>query len=302
MQQAITETKCPNLELLARGKVRDIYAIPNDPAHLLFVATDRLSAFDVVLANGVAGKGKILTQLSQFWFNLPELCDIIDNHCVSCEWRDMPAACQEYRDQLEGRVMLVKKLKILPVEAIVRGYLSGSAWVEYKRSVTVCGMAMPAGLHESQKIPNGPLYTPSTKAEIGGHDENIHPDKVADIIQNAKLAQEMAEKAVRLYTTAAEYALKRGIIIADTKFEFGVDDENNLVLCDEVLTPDSSRFWPADQYQVGKSQPSFDKQIVRDYLTSINFNKTDSVELPEDVVSKAVAKYQQVFELLTATK
>ncbi|KAJ3302407.1 Bifunctional purine biosynthetic protein ade1 [Kappamyces sp. JEL0829] len=278
----VLESLCPDLKLLARGKVRDVYEV--DDRSLLFVASDRISAFDVVMKSGIEGKGKILTQISAFWFGLLA----VENHVITTKLEEMPAVVQQYKAQLEGRAMLVKKLKILPVEAIVRGYITGSAMVEYKKKGTVCDIPLPAGLVESQILPR-PLFTPSTKAEMGDHDENIHPDKLAAII-----GADMAKKA-------RDYAAAKGIIIADTKFEFGVDDQGNLILADEVLTPDSSRFWPADQYVVGQSQPSFDKQYLRDYLLSIHFDKKTGVDLPADVVSNTVKKYSEVCKILTGT-
>jgi phosphoribosylaminoimidazole-succinocarboxamide synthase len=275
---AIVTTHCPALKLIARGKVRDVYEACDQ--HLLFVATDRISAFDVVMANGIPGKGKVLTQLSLFWFDL--LKDICPHHLVTANIDQMPPVVQQYRDQLEGRAMLVRKLKILPVEAIVRGYLTGSGLKEYKKTQTVCNIPLPAGLGEASKLAN-PLYTPSTKAEIGAHDENIHPDQAA-----------------KLYSAARDYAATRGIIIADTKFEFGTDASGKVILADEVLTPDSSRFWPAKEYQPGVAQNSFDKQYLRDYLESVKFDKNGKgIELPKDVVDRTLAKYVEAFRLLT---
>ncbi|KAI8822150.1 uncharacterized protein EV422DRAFT_418985 [Fimicolochytrium jonesii] len=290
---AITTTDCPDLKLLARGKVRDLYDV--DENTLLFVATDRISAFDVVMKNGITCKGKILTQISEFWFDY--LKDVVPHHLVTCDVDKMPAAVQKYRSQIDGRAMLVKKLKILPVEAIVRGYISGSAWVEYKKKGTMCDIPLPEGLRESEEFPEA-VFTPSTKAELGEHDENIHPDKLPGMI-GEKLAKELAETAIKLYTKARNYARERGIIIADTKFEFGVDTDGTLVLADEVLTPDSSRFWPADKYTVGQGQPSYDKQYLRDYLTSINFDKATGVELPATVVDNTISKYVEAFTILT---
>ncbi|KAI8907255.1 hypothetical protein EDD86DRAFT_209142 [Gorgonomyces haynaldii] len=289
---AVRETHCPDLKLIARGKVRDIYDI--DEKSLLFVATDRISAYDVIMKSAIANKGKILTQLSSFWFEL--LKDVIPNHVITTNIDEMPEQVQKYRSQLEGRSMLVKKLKILPVEAIVRGYITGSAMSEYKKKGTVCDLEMPKGLVESQKL-EAPLFTPSTKAEIGDHDENIHPSKMPALV-GEKLAKELTEASLKIYVTARDYAASKGIIIADTKFEFGVDENGQLVLADEVLTPDSSRFWPQDKYVQGQTQPSFDKQYLRDYLTSINFDKKTGVELPEDVVANTMVKYTQVYQIL----
>ncbi|KAG4091783.1 SAICAR synthetase [Neocallimastix lanati (nom. inval.)] len=293
MSQAILECNCPDLKLISRGKVRELYDI--DEESLLFVATDRLSAYDVIMKNGIPGKGKILTQMSVFWFNL--LKDVMKTHLITANIDEMPACVQKYRDQLEGRSMLVKKLSILPIEAIVRGYITGSGWAEYKRKGTVCDIPLPKELKESQKLPE-PLFTPSTKAEYGEHDENIHPSKVAGII-GEKYAKQMEEAALKVYKAALSHAEKKGIIIADTKFEFGTNKDGEIVLADEVLTPDSSRFWPADSYEVGKGQNSYDKQYVRDYLTSINFDKKTPIELPQDIIDKTVKKYVEAYTRLT---
>ncbi|MBA3708645.1 MAG: phosphoribosylaminoimidazolesuccinocarboxamide synthase [Planctomycetes bacterium] len=291
---ALVTSHCPDLKLLARGKVRDVYQV--DDQHLLFVASDRISAFDVVMTNGIPGKGKILTQLSLFWFNL--LQDVCPNHLVTADLAKMPAAVQRHRDQLVGRSMLVRRLTILPVESIVRGYLTGSGLKEYKAKGTVCSIPLPAGLVESSRLPE-PLFTPSTKAEMGKHDENIHPDQAARIIGQA-YADQVHNISVKLYTKARDYAATRGIIIADTKFEFGTDKAGKVILADEVLTPDSSRFWPAATYASGKVQDSFDKQYVRDYLESVKFDKNGKgIELPEDVIQRTRAKYVEAFRLLT---
>ncbi|KAJ3223704.1 Bifunctional purine biosynthetic protein ade1 [Clydaea vesicula] len=285
----------PDLKLLGRGKVRDVYEV--DEELLLFVASDRLSAFDVVMKNGIKNKGKILTQLSEFWFKTV-LKDEIKNHLVTSNVNEFPEKLKKYSNLLEGRSMLVRKLKILPVEAIVRGYITGSGWSEYQKSGTICQIKLPEGLKECQKLEK-PLFTPSTKAEIGDHDENIHPDKLVELI-GEKYAKEIEEAALKIYIKARDYALTKGIIIADTKFEFGLDKDGCLVLADEVLTPDSSRFWPLDQYQVGKNQPSFDKQFVRDWLlASPKFDKVNGLELPNDVIDKTMQKYLQVFKILT---
>ena len=290
---ALLESHCPGLTLVARGKVRDVYAV--DDQHLLFVASDRISAFDVVMKTGIVGKGRILTQLSLFWFQL--LGDCWRSHLVTADVKRMPASVQEYGDQLEGRSMLVDRLTILPVEAVVRGYLSGTGWKEYQVSQTVCGIPLPSGLRESDRLEQ-PLYTPSTKAEQGRHDRNIHPDEAAKLL--GRHAGTVRDSALRLYQRAREHAAKRGIIIADTKFEFGVDAKGQVVLADEVLTPDSSRFWPADRYQPGRSQDSFDKQYLRDYLERIQFDKNGAgIDLPDEVVRNTLAKYVEVFRLLT---
>ncbi|KAI8828682.1 phosphoribosylaminoimidazole-succinocarboxamide synthase [Chytriomyces cf. hyalinus JEL632] len=295
---ALTESNCPDLKLLARGKVRELYEL-EDPSTLLFVASDRISAYDVIMTNGITGKGKLLTAMSGFWFD--HLKGVVGNHLITQDIGQMPAVVQKYADQLEGRCMLVKKLKILPVEAIVRGYITGSGWAEYQKKGTICDIPLPKGLVESQKLEK-PLFTPSTKAEIGDHDENIHPSKLAEII-GADYAKKVEELALSIYSAAAEYALSKGIIIADTKFEFGVDEQGNVILADEVLTPDSSRFWPADQYVAGKGQPSYDKQFLRDYLTSIKFDKTGAgIAIPDDIVEKTIGKYREAAEILTGKR
>ena len=290
---ALTQTECPDLQLLARGKVRDVYEV--DDQHLLFVATDRISAFDVVMENGIPGKGILLTQISRFWFEW--LGDSVAHHFVTAEVDNMPDVVHPYRDQLKGRSMLVKKLKILPVEAIVRGYITGSGWVSYQKNGTVCGIELPVGLEECEKLPE-PLYTPSTKAEIGGHDMNIPPAEAKRILGEAH-AKAVEEFSIHLYETARDYAGERGILLADTKFEFGVDDAGAVVLGDEILTPDSSRFWPAEGYEPGHDQPSFDKQFVRNYLLSIDFDKQNPVTLPDLVITRTLEKYQEAYELLT---
>ncbi|MEK6656501.1 MAG: phosphoribosylaminoimidazolesuccinocarboxamide synthase, partial [Nitrospirota bacterium] len=290
MEKVILQTKLNDIKLLRRGKVRDIYDLGE---YLLLVASDRVSAFDVVLPNGIPGKGKILTQISIFWFN--EMTDIVSNHLIATDVKDFPAVCHKYADQLEGRSMLVKKSKPLPVECIVRGYLSGSGWKEYKEKGTVCGIKLKNDLLESAKL-DEPIFTPSTKADEG-HDMNISFDEARKI-----LGQEMAEKArdisLRIYKKAGSLAEKRGIIIADTKFEFGTYN-NELILIDEILTPDSSRFWSARDYRVGKGQDSFDKQIVRDYLLTLNWNQQPpGPKLPEDIIEKAGARYKEILGIL----
>ncbi len=292
---AVVHSHLPELTLLARGKVRDVYEV--DAQHLLFVASDRISAFDVVMANGIPGKGRILTQLSQFWF--AQLGSLCPNHLITAKLADMPLVVQRYRDQLDGRCMLVKRLKIFQVEAIVRGYLSGSGLKEYRASGTVCGLALPPGLVESSKLPQ-PLYTPSTKAELGTHDQNIHPDEAVRLL-GKDAADQVQRKATLLYAAARDYAAGKGIIIADTKFEFGLDPATGaVVLADEVLTPDSSRFWPAADWKPGRSQNSFDKQFVRDYLESIHFDKNGpGITLPDEVVNRTRDKYIEAFKLLT---
>ncbi|KAJ2964684.1 hypothetical protein NQZ79_g469 [Umbelopsis isabellina] len=290
---ALLESNCPDLKLVARGKVRDLYEV--DDHSLLFVATDRISAFDVIMSNSITSKGKILTQISVFWFNY--LKDIMPNHLITANFDEMPESVKKYRDQLEGRCLLVKKLRVLPIEAIVRGYITGSGWKEYQKKGSICDIKLKKGLQESEKL-DEPLFTPSTKAELGEHDENIHPSRVAGIV-GPHLAKQIEEAALELYKRASAYALERGIIIADTKFEFGVDNHNNLILIDEVLTPDSSRFWPASTYKLGEGQDSFDKQYLRNYLESINFDKRTGIELPEDVVQNTLKKYVEAYQLLT---
>jgi len=287
----VVKTAIKGLPLLRRGKVRDVYDMGDA---LLIVATDRISCFDLVLPTPIPGKGTILTQMSEMWFGLTQ--NIVRHHLRSTE---VPAAITNEADRrdLQGRVMVVEKADALPVEAIVRGYLSGSAWVEYQRSGTVCGIRLPTGLRESEKLPE-PVYTPSTKAPDGAHDENISFVETCDIV-GSRVAEDIRRVSLRLYAAAAEYALHRGIIIADTKFEFGLV-RGELTLIDEVLTPDSSRFWPASQYVVGKGQPSFDKQYVRDYLISIGWSKKPPApQLPEKVVEDTTAKYLEALRLLT---
>ncbi|KAI8646009.1 phosphoribosylaminoimidazole-succinocarboxamide synthase [Parasitella parasitica] len=291
---ALLNSDCPDLKLIARGKVRDLYEV--DEKSLLFVATDRISAFDVIMKNSIPGKGKILTEISLFWFDL--LKDILPNHLITANFDEMPENVQKYREQLDGRSILVKKMRVVPIEAIVRGYITGSGWSEYKKKGTICDIPLPEGLVESQKLPKV-LFTPSTKAEIGDHDENIHPSKMVEILGDKELAEKIEKSAVLLYAKASEYAASKGIIIADTKFEFGLDENGDLVLVDEVLTPDSSRFWPASKYEAGHAQDSFDKQFLRDYLESINFDKNTSIELPQDVINDTLDKYKEAFLLLT---
>ncbi|KAI9281281.1 phosphoribosylaminoimidazole-succinocarboxamide synthase [Umbelopsis sp. AD052] len=290
---ALLQSECPDLTLVARGKVRDLYEV--DDNSLLFVATDRISAFDVIMTNSIPSKGKILTQISVFWFNY--LSNIMPNHLITANFEEMPEKVKKYRDQLDGRCLLVKKLRVLPIEAIVRGYITGSGWKEYQKKGSICDIKLKVGLQESEKL-DEPLFTPSTKAELGDHDENIHPSRVAGIV-GPHLAKQIEEAALELYKCASAYALERGIIIADTKFEFGVDKENNLILIDEVLTPDSSRFWPAAGYKVGQGQDSFDKQYLRNYLESINFDKKNGIELPADVIENTMSKYVEAYQLLT---
>ena len=295
MTAALIQTDLPELNLLHRGKVRDMYEIPGHEDKLLMIATDRISAYDVVMNEAVPGKGRVLTRISLFWFKL--LADIAPNHLLTAEVDQYPAVCHQYRDQLEGRSMLVRRTKVLPIECIVRGYLSGSFWSAYKKNTTVCGFALPAGLRESDKLPQ-PLFTPSTKAEQGLHDENISLAKMEEIV-GQELAGQMAAVSVQLYEKAAEYALSKGIMIADTKFELGMSAEGELLLIDEVLTPDSSRFWPQEQYAPGQGQPSFDKQFLRDYLSSLDWNKQPPPPvLPQEIVEKTAARYEEALRLL----
>jgi phosphoribosylaminoimidazole-succinocarboxamide synthase len=286
----LLQTDFPELTLHARGKVRDLYSL-ND--QLLFVATDRISAFDYVLATGIPEKGRVLTQLSLFWFDF--LKDVVKNHLVTARVEDYPAPLKKYADDLRGRSMLVTKAQMIDIECVARGYLSGSGWKEYQQTGAVCGIKLPAGLKESDKLPE-PIFTPATKA-LSGHDENISIEEMAK-----RTGKEMAEKlrdlTLKIYRTADDYAAGLGIIIADTKFEFGQTSQG-LILADEVLTPDSSRFWPADKYQPGKAQESFDKQFVRDYLEAIKWNKQPPApSLPEDVARKTSEKYIEAYRIL----
>lgn len=295
---SLTNTNLDNiLPLVARGKVRDIYQV--DESTLLFVATDRISAYDVIMENGIPDKGKILTQLSQFWFDfLP-----FPNHLVHEElFSKLPPALAEpkYRSQLEGRSLLVRKLKLVPLEVIVRGYITGSAWKEYTKSGTVHGLPVEAGLQELQEFAT-PIFTPSTKAEQGEHDENISPERAAEIV-GKELCGRLEKAAIDLYTRAKEYARTKGIIIADTKFEFGLDDHDNLVLVDEVLTPDSLRFWSAANYALGKSQDSYDKQYLRDWLTANKLNGVEGVTMDAQIAEGSKQKYVEAYEALTEKK
>ncbi|MCC5846052.1 MAG: phosphoribosylaminoimidazolesuccinocarboxamide synthase [Verrucomicrobia bacterium] len=295
MQNALLETACPDLTLLARGKVRDIYEV--DDEHLLFVATDRISAFDVIMTNGIPGKGALLTKISLFWFQW--LGDRIPHHLVTADLAEMPAKVRQYADQLSGRSMLVKRLRILPVEAIVRGYLAGSGWASYQKNGTVCDIPLPEGLRQCDELPK-PIYTPSTKAELGAHDMNISPERAREIL-GPEAADAVERISLQLYGAARAYAAGRGILLADTKFEFGVDEQGRVTLADEILTPDSSRFWPLDAYQPGRDQPSFDKQFVRNYLESIQFDKQTPVTLPEEVIDATRQRYQEAMTRLTGT-
>jgi phosphoribosylaminoimidazole-succinocarboxamide synthase len=289
---ALYQSDIKTLPLLNRGKVRDIYDV--DEEHMLIVTTDRLSAFDVILPDPIPGKGAILTTVSNFWFDKTR--HIIANHLTDKTLDEvLPDAAE--RNPVEGRGIVVRKLNPLPVEAIVRGYLIGSGWNDYQKTGAVCGISLPEGLQQAQQLPQA-IFTPSTKADVGGHDENISFEKTVSLL-GQELAEQVRDVSFKLYQEAAAYALERGIIIADTKFEFGTDDNGALVLIDEALTPDSSRFWPADSYQVGISPPSFDKQYVRDYLETLDWDKTEpGPHLPEDVIQRTGEKYREAMNLL----
>ncbi|GAB1234811.1 phosphoribosylaminoimidazolesuccinocarboxamide synthase [Ferrigenium sp. UT5] len=288
------ESNLPSLKFLHRGKVRDLYEI--DSEHLLIVQTDRLSAFDVILPTPIPGKGEVLTAVSNFWFK--RLAPVIPNHLTDITPESV-VLTEDERTQVRGRAFVTKKLKPLPIEAIVRGYLVGSGWKDYKKTGAVCGIELPAGLQEAQKLPQ-PLFTPSSKAAVGEHDENISFAHVQKLLGPA-MAEQVKKATLALYTAAADYALTRGIIIADTKFEFGTDAAGKLYLIDEALTPDSSRFWPADQYQVGSNPPSFDKQFVRDWLEASGWNKQPPApQVPADVLQKTAEKYREAQRLLGA--
>ncbi len=290
---ALHESNLTSLKFLHRGKVRDLYEVDAD--HLLIVQTDRLSAFDVILPTPIPGKGEVLTAVSNFWFK--KLGNVIPNHLSGIDPESVVKTDAE-RAQVRGRAFVTKKLKPLPIEAIVRGYLVGSGWKDYKKTGAVCGIQLPAGLQEAQKLPQ-PLFTPSTKAAVGDHDENISFEEAKKLL-GADMAEQVKNATLALYTQAADYALTRGIIIADTKFEFGTDSTGKLYLIDEALTPDSSRFWPADQYKVGNNPPSFDKQFVRDWLESSGWNKQPPApQVPADVLQKTADKYREAQRLLT---
>ena len=288
----ITKTNFENLKFLKSGKVRDIYDLGEN---YLIVSTDRLSAFDVIMNEGIPYKGIVLNKISEYWFDYTS--DIIENHIVSTNVDEYPAECKPYVDQLKDRSMLVKKAELIPIECIVRGYITGSGWNDYKKTGTICGLKLPEGLVESEKLPE-PLFTPSTKADIGLHDENINEEQAISIIGKDAF-NAVKDATINVYKKAAEFALQKGIIIADTKMEFGYYD-GNVILIDELLTPDSSRFWPQNEYQKGKSQNSFDKQYVRDYLLSINFNKKPPAPtLPDEVIQNTSKKYLEALNILT---
>ncbi len=287
----VSTTEFKTLKLKGRGKVRDIYDLGD---RLLIVATDRISAFDVVMPNPIPDKGRVLTQLSKFWFDLTK--EIVPNHLISAEVKDYPEACRSYQERLRGRSMLVVKTDVLPIECVVRGYLSGSGWEEYKKTGEVCSIGLPKGLVESSKLEE-PIFTPATKAEIGLHDENITFEKVEKMV-GKDLAQRLRSLSSAIYKRARDFAEGRGIIIADTKMEFGIKD-GELLLIDELLTPDSSRFWPKDDYRPGGSQKSFDKQFLRDYLLSIKWDKNPPApQLPEEIIQKTREKYLEAYERL----
>ncbi|MCX6143948.1 MAG: phosphoribosylaminoimidazolesuccinocarboxamide synthase [Ignavibacteriales bacterium] len=289
----VTQTNFSGLELVSRGKVRDIYDFGDT---LLIVATDRLSAYDVVMGQGIPFKGAVLTQISDYWFE--QMGDVVPNHLISTIVYDFPSSCKPHWADLEHRAMFVKKTKPLAIECVVRGYLSGSGWKEYKETQSVCGIKLPSGLVESDKLPE-PIFTPATKEDVGTHDENIDFDRATNIVGKG-IAEQLRDISTKIYKRAASIAEKKGIIIADTKMEFGLNDKGEIILIDELLTPDSSRFWPKDKYTPGKGQESFDKQFVRDYLDSINFNrKPPAPKLPEDVIFKTSALYLEALKRLS---
>ncbi len=289
---AVVETNLPGIPLLARGKVRDIYDLGD---RLLLVVTDRISAFDVILPRPIPDKGKVLHQVSSFWFRHFE--DVVPNHLVADRVDDFPEELRAHRDQLAGRTALVKKAKMFPVECVARGYLAGSGWKEYRETGRVCGIPLPAGLRLSDRLPE-PIFTPATKAEEGEHDENISFDRMVEIV-GGEVAEKLRSLTLDLYRRAAAWAEERGIIIADTKLEFGIID-GEIAVCDEMFTPDSSRFWPADRYEPGKSQPSWDKQYVRDWLESTGWDKRPPApEMPDEVVEGTRRRYLEILELLT---
>ncbi len=289
---SITETTIPGYKLFKKGKVRDVYDL-NDK--LLIISTDRISAFDVILPTPIPGKGKVLTQISKFWFKY--ISDIIDNHLITTSLTDLDSNLQKYADQLKDRFMLTKKASVIPFECVVRGYLAGSGWKEYQESKTVCKIPLKDGLKLSSQLQE-PIFTPATKAEVG-HDENISFDQMANSL-GKDLATKIKEISIKIYLKAAKYAKTKGIIIADTKFEFGLID-NKLIIVDEVLTPDSSRFWPLEGFKEGMNQPSFDKQFIRDYLETLDWDKTyPGPELPKDIVDKTSAKYKKIVSILTS--
>ncbi len=295
MSAPLYESSLKSLKRIGRGKVRDIYAVNDDK--MMIVVSDRLSAFDVVLPDPIPDKGRVLTELANFWFS--RLGHIVPNHLTGIDPESVVRDAGD-KEQVRGRAVVVKKLQPLPIEAVVRGYLIGSGWKDYQATGTVCGIRLPAGLEQAQKLPE-PIFTPATKA-ASGHDENISFERMCEIV-GKPVAEKVREISIRLYREAADFAATRGILIADTKFEFGTDDKGNLALIDEVLTADSSRFWPADQYAVGVSPPSYDKQFVRDYLETLDWNKTPPApKLPPEVIARTSAKYREALERLTGRK
>ena len=293
MSTVITQTDFPTLKLVNRGKVRDIYDLGE---YLLLVTSDRISAFDVIMNEGIPNKGMVLNQMSIFWFNL--MRDIIPNHVVATDVADYPAETSAYHEQLKGRSMLVKKAKPLPVECIVRGYISGSGWKDYKQTGAICGISLPTGLKESDKLPE-PIFTPSTKAELGEHDENISFEETIHLC-GQELAEKVRAATLTIYQRARDFAWEKGIIIADTKFEFGTMPDGSLIWIDEALSPDSSRFWPRDQYAPGGPQPSFDKQFLRDYLETLDWGKkAPAPPLPAEIVARTGEKYMEALRRLT---
>ncbi len=293
MVDIILQTKIPGTKA-KHGKVRDIYDLEDK---LLIAASDRISAFDVIMASGIPYKGIVLTQISKFWFDF--LSDDVENHLITDKVSNYPKPFSDYPEQLAGRSMLVKKTKPLPVECVVRGYLAGSGWREYQQSQTICGHKLPAGLKQCDKLPE-PIFTPATKEELGAHDENIDFDRCIEIIGRQK-AEYVRDKSIEIFKKAGDYAVTKGILLADTKFEWGIVNDK-IILIDEALTPDSSRFWPADKYQPGRDQESYDKQFVRNYLESINFDKSGKgIELPDDITQKTSAKYIEAYEQLTGS-
>jgi phosphoribosylaminoimidazole-succinocarboxamide synthase len=293
MSMIVKETNFPDLKLVNRGKVREIYDLGE---HLLLVTSDRISAFDVIMDEGIPKKGQVLNKMSAFWFE--QMADIIPNHIIATEVDDFPAITKQYRAQLDGRSMLVKKAKPLPIECIVRGYISGSGWKEYQQSNSICGIDLPPGMQESARLAE-PIFTPSTKAELGAHDENITFSE-AVLLCGQDLAEQARDATLAIYSRARDFAREKGVIIADTKFEFGVQEDGNLIWIDEALSPDSSRFWPLEQYQSGGPQPSFDKQFLRDYLETLDWNKqAPPPKLPAEIVARTSEKYQEALFLIT---
>lgn len=295
MSRVLMQSNCPDLKLVNRGKVRDIYDLGDS---LLIVTSDRISAFDVIMDQGIPDKGRVLTAISAFWFNM--MADMVPNHIISTDFETFPKEVKAYRDQLEGRSMLVKKADPLPIECIVRGYVSGSGWKDYRATGSICGIRLPEGLKESDRLPET-IFTPSTKAELGTHDENISFDRAAELCSR-DIAEKVRDLSIAIYERAREYADTKGLIIADTKFEFGLKD-GELIWIDEALSPDSSRFWPKDQYRPGGPQPSFDKQFLRDYLETLDWGKVaPPPPLPDEIVAKTAEKYREALFLLTGIR